>query len=453
LSVSNTTPSAVSSNETGRTLIPALSRYNLILLAILVIQLAVVAYIYWPSQRITSSGDPLLVGVTVDNVTGLTITDNNDRSVSFVKEGDTWTVADTDGYPVREEKMKQTLEKLIAVTGNRLVTQTEGSHDRLQVAEDNYLRKVDVTTAEGTQTLYFGSSAGASATHVRTATEPATYLTGEIATWELDTLISTWIDVAYHRVPEDQITEVTLENAHGTFTFVRGESEDGEERKWTLADATPDEPVASANISTLISRISTLNLQSVLGKSEQPEYGLDNPLATITVISTEATTDTASAETKTTTILVGAKDEETNTYYLKSSDSEYYVRLASFTGDEFVNKQRSDLMIKTPASAEEDDATSESTTPEVDASGVTTETGEIEEQSVTTTTVESSEVTTDTTEIEDASEATDDEADVDATDVVTDSVESGEAEEADAETTDTEAEESEAEEDTAEEAE
>jgi hypothetical protein len=391
--------------------VSAISHANLILIGILLVQLAITAYLFWPSQEATTAGEPLLAGVTADSVTALAISDDSDRSVSFVKEGDTWTLAATDGYPARAEKITETLNKLVAISGDRLVTQTPGSHGRLQVAEDSYLRKVDITTADGTHTLYFGSSTGASATHVREAGEDATYLTGEIATWELDTLATTWIDVTYHQVPKEQITHVTLENANGTFTFVRGEGAEGE---WTLADATADEPVAPANINTLIDRIATLNLHTVLGKSEAPEYGLDAPLATVTVTSSEATTDTTSAEIKTTTLLVGAKDEETNTYYLKSSGSEYYVRLAAFTGDEFVNKQRSDFMLNTgvessetpaaeatpPAAASTVTTTTVTTTEVPTSTEVTTATGEIEGQVAPTTTVEASEAQTETGELE-----------------------------------------------------
>lgn len=370
MSVSNATPTTVSTRETA----PAISRTNIILIVLLLVQLAISAYLFWPSQGATTSGEPLLAGMTADSVNGLTITDNNGRSVSFVKEGDAWTLAGTEGYPVRSDKITQTLDKLIAMTTDRMVTQTSGSHDRLQVAEDNYQRKVEITTPGGTQTVYLGSSAGASATHVRVADQETTYLTSGIAAWELDTLATTWIDVAYYHVPKDQIRELALQNANGTFTFVRN----GEE--WTLADAADDENVASANINTLVDRVASLNLNTVLGKSDAPEYGLATPLATLTVTTTSSLTDTTAALT-TTTLVVGAKNEEGNAYYFKSSDSEFYVLLAAFTGDEFVSKARADFMVQSPEARS--DATA---APSVDASTVPTTTTEVNAETVETST-------------------------------------------------------------------
>ena len=165
MSVSNTTPTVVSTSGTN----PALSRTNIILIVLLLVQLAVTVYFFWPTSTATASKDPILPGVTADSVTALAITDDNGRSVSIVKEGDEWVLANSDCYPVQSEKLTTTLGKLLNITTDRLVTHTAGSHGRLQVSEDNYLRKVDVTTAGGTYTLYLGSSSGAAATHVRAA--------------------------------------------------------------------------------------------------------------------------------------------------------------------------------------------------------------------------------------------------------------------------------------------
>lgn len=416
MSVSNAAPSVVSQAEATT----KLNRTNLILLVVLLAQLALTAVVFWPRTSPTTGNNPILPGVSASEATALTITDESDRSVSFVKEDDLWTLADSDGYPANTDKITETLDKLSAITADRLVTRTPGSHDRLQVAEDNYLRKVDITTPDGEQTLYLGSSAGASTTHVRAAGHDETYLTNEVATWELDTLASTWIDVAYMRIPKEDITEVTLENANGTFTFVRGQEEANAEgtTEWTLADATAEEPIASANISTLIDRIANLNLHSVLGKSEAPEYGLSEPLATLTITISDTATGTVGVESGTTTLLIGAKDGETNAYYAKSSGSEFYVRIAAFTGDEFVEKDRSGFMIQQSnesadaASSQTEPAAAESD-PSVDATGVITETGELDEGA----SEEATEEVTDEATVE---------PDIEASEVVTDSVEATE---------------------------
>ncbi len=317
----------------------ASNRLSLVLAVVLVVQIALAALVYWPRAAASGSGGPLLGDLTTDAITGLTIADDTDRSVSLERSGDGWTLAGTDGYPAKADAITALLDKLVAIKADRLVAATPASHNRLQVGDASFLRKLDLTTAAGVQTLYIGSSGGASATHVRAAGEDATYLTGAVTSWDLQPVATGWIDVAYFNVATADILTVTMRNAGGALTFVpTGDNE------WTLTDLAEGEQASSANIATLMSRIAAINLNTALGKTEKPEYGLADPLATVTV-----TAKHADGGEKTTTLTLGAKDAERNVYYFKSSDSPYYVLLAAFTGDEFATKQRADYLAQPEA--------------------------------------------------------------------------------------------------------
>jgi len=311
----------------------ALSRANLLLALVLLIQVGIATLVFWPQGDRAAVGAPLLSGITAADVTSLTITNDRGETLQLTRAADGWAIANTDDFPATAQKVEETLTKLFAMTTDRLVTQTAASHDRLQVGETTFQRKIDLTTASGTTTLFLGSSAGAGATHVRLAGQDAAYLNGGLATWELDTLLTSWINVSYVSIATADIQRVTLTNAQGAFDFVR--EGDG----WTLADRAPDETILSANISTLVSRLATLNLHSPLGQSDRPEYGMAAPLATLTVVYTDTTSVTQSL-----TLTIGAKDDATNTYAMKSSASPYFARVSAFTADEFVNKARGDFL-------------------------------------------------------------------------------------------------------------
>lgn len=321
-----------------------ISRFNLILTVVLVVQLALVGFVYRPRPTTGGDGSPLLGDLTTDAVTAMTITDNTDRSVTLERSEDGWTLAGTGGYPAKATSITDLLDKLVTIKSDRLVATTAASQGRLQVGDDDFLRKLDLTTADGVKTLYLGSSGGASATHVRAAGDNNTYLTGAVASWDLNPVASSWIDVAYFNVATSDILTATLENANGTLTFIHNDD-------WTLADLGADEQASSANISTLMGRLSAINLHTVLGKTEQPEYGLATPQATVTLQA-----KTADGGEQTTTFVLGAKDTDTNTYYFKSSASPYYVLLAAYTGDEFATKQRSDYLAQPEAEAATDGA-------------------------------------------------------------------------------------------------
>ncbi|HXF64413.1 MAG TPA: DUF4340 domain-containing protein, partial [Caldilineaceae bacterium] len=157
-----------------------LNRLNLALAVVLVIQTALAVVVYWP-RTTSGGGEALLPDVTAEEVTSLRIADAEGNEVVLERGEEGWTLAGTDGYPANEEKINTSLDKLLALNGDRLVTQTAASHKQLQVAEDDFVRRITLNAGGDEYTLYLGSSAGAGATHLRLAGNDATYLTSEVA--------------------------------------------------------------------------------------------------------------------------------------------------------------------------------------------------------------------------------------------------------------------------------
>ena len=123
------------------------------------------------------------------------------------------------------------------------------------------------------------------------------------------------------------------------------------------------------NLTTLLTRLSSLAMIRPLGKADKPEYGLGQPTAVVTV---KANDD--SGGTKTTVLRVGAKDDESNTYVVISSESPYYVRVAGFSVEDFVTRTRQDFLQAQPTPMATPEAT---VTPEITATVEITPTLEI----------------------------------------------------------------------------
>ena len=318
------------------------SRLNLILLALLVAQVVVLALVAWPRTTANVDSGPLLpTSLSADNVTAITVSDTQSQTVTLERSDDGWTLAGTDGFPANGEEISSTLQSLLAISTDRLVTRTPESHRQLQVAPDDFQRRVELTTNDATYVLYLGSSTGATANHVRLDGQDATYLTGEIAAWELDILPSGWINTQYVTVPADTITAMSLTNISGTINLVR------EGETWMLEGLAEGETPSPANISALVNRAATVSLTRPLGQTEDPAYGLDQPQATVTLtVQDEAGTAT------TQTLYVGAKDEAENVYYFKSSESPYYVTIAAFAAEALINQQRSELLAQPEATTD-----------------------------------------------------------------------------------------------------
>lgn len=310
-----------------------MSKLNQILAITLVVQVALAAFVFWPRPAASSGGGPLLPDYKAADVTSLTISNNEGKKLVLAKNGENWVLPEAGDFPADAAKITPLLDKIEKVRTNRLVTQTEGSHARLKVAAADFNSLLDIGLKEGaSHKLYVGSSAGASATHVRADDQPEVYLTGDLTSFDANVQASGWINTLYFTVPQTATTGLTLENANGTFEFVK------EGEKWTFKGLKAGEIFNETNFTTLLSQASSINMSEPLGQTEEAAYGLDKPLATVTLKTAD----------KTYTLTVGAKSDEDNSYVVKSSESPYYVRIAEFTGQNFTDKKRDDFLQPPP---------------------------------------------------------------------------------------------------------
>jgi hypothetical protein len=137
-----------------------MTRLNQILIGVLIAQLTVAALVLLP-RTLSSQTEPgaLLPELGVDTVTALTITSGEGESLTLAKEDGAWVLASAGSYPTVEGKVATFLEKAIAIQTSRLVTETPGSHKRLEVAGDDFQRLVEVETDDGkAYRFYIGSS-------------------------------------------------------------------------------------------------------------------------------------------------------------------------------------------------------------------------------------------------------------------------------------------------------
>jgi hypothetical protein len=317
-----------------------MDRRNVILSAILVVQLALVAFLFWPNRGGSVAVGALVPGVEEAGVTGVKI-QAPDATIELAKEGDGWVLANYGGYPVDTVKVTDLVTKLLSIDTSRLVANTASSHNRLQVAEDDYVRKIDLLSGGQTRTVYVGSSPSMRATNVRAAGSDAVYLTGDLRGTDIRTDVGGWVNLTYFQTPSADAQSVTIENANGRLEFTRVNTD-----TWTLNGLADAELFSQNNFTTILTRLGGLNMVAPVGKDERPEFGMENPNATVTVVSRPA-----GVEEKTLTLLIGAKDEGGANYYAKSSESDFYVKIASFSGDQFVNDTR-DRYIQPPPTPE-----------------------------------------------------------------------------------------------------
>lgn len=311
-----------------------MKRHHQILLAVLALQIVLSVVVFWPRSAASGGEAETLLGdLETTDVSAVTIEDANGDRIRMARIEGAWVLPDAGNFPCEETSVTGLLDKLVAITTDRLVTRTSASHARLQVSRDDFVRRIDLETSEGkTITLLLGSSPSYGATHVRLLERDETYLTDQLPTWEANTSASSWVNTSYVSVPEEDITSVTLVNANGRWTFEK--DTDG---NWTLLGLAGDEEQETAAVDTVVTRASTVSLLQPLGVNDEAAYGLDQPRAVITMQTADETI----------TLQVGSKFVDDNSYVVKSSQSTYYVRVSEYSVKDLVEKTREDF-IKPP---------------------------------------------------------------------------------------------------------
>lgn len=311
-----------------------MNRRNQILTGLLALQIILIGVVFWPGRGANATAAALFPDLTVDDVQVMTIQEG-ETEIQVARSSDGWVLPDADDFPVKEVTVSDTISKVLQIDTRRLVADNTSSHPRLQVTEAEAQREVILETTGGEAlTLLVGSSPSFRSTNVRRGDSDNVYVTGSLQATDLRTDYANWIDTSYLAIPQADVQAVTIENSQGTLSFTRVNTD-----TWALDDLAEGETFAQNNLTSLLTRFSGFNMVRPLGKEAQPEYGMENPAATVTLVH-----QPAGGAAQTTTLTVGADPFENGNYVVKSSDSAYYVEVASFSVDDILNRGRAEYL-------------------------------------------------------------------------------------------------------------
>lgn len=310
------------------------------LAALLLLQVGLTAWVYWPRAARSSAIVPLFGELPAAEVVSLSITDDRGQEIHLAKTTDAgWVLPAFDDFPVQAGKVEGLFGKLAELTTGRLVARNEASYARLRVADDEFIRRLAFNAADGrAHTLYIGSAPRFRATHVRKGDQDAVYLAGNLTSTDADVAPRNWIDTIYFQATEADIQTLQITNANGSLAFSKDES-----GIWAMAGL---EEFNDNNLIALVTTLTNLNMAEPLGSEELAEYGMDEPTAVVTL----TTLDPAGAR-QTHTLTIGAQVEEDNNYVVKSSGSAYYVLVPAYTLERFIEWGASDFLKPTPTPA------------------------------------------------------------------------------------------------------
>lgn len=318
-----------------------MKRSNIVLAVLLIVQVAIVVWLFRPTQSGTASVQPLVKDVAADTVTAIKVQDNTNQ-VSLAKVDGKWVAPDAANYPAITANVTKLISDVVGIDTSRLVATTATSHGRLKVAPSDFIRRVELQTADGKQHVVFvGSSPNVNTTHVRVDGEDAVYLTSGVLAADARSDLGGWINTAYMQYSPESVTGLTVKNGAGNYTFAK--AEDG---AWNMAGLAASETLTPTAVSDLVNQVANVVMVKPLGKDAKPEYGLDQPQATATLNISPTT-----GAPFTVTLAVGAADNTANTYTVKSSASDYYATVGKYTLQGLVGATRGEFVAAAPAPA------------------------------------------------------------------------------------------------------
>lgn len=316
-----------------------MNRRNEILVVTLVVQLVLILLITTlRSPAAAAPAKPLFAGLKTADVQAITIQEPAGAKIDLVETNNNWTLPAQDDYPGDTSRINTFIGKLLNIQTGRLIAHNASSYPRLEVADGTYVKRVLFKTTDGkTHTLLIGSSGGGGAVYVRADGAAEVWLTDAINNTDASTSAVDWINPTLFTIKDTDVTGLTITNHNGTFDFVNTG------KTWIMKGLTPNDKLDTSKVTDAVARLVSLTINSPLGKSPKPEYGLQPPTATITL-----TLSQTSSTTKPIVIKVGAKDTSNSVYTVYTSVSPYYLTVSSYTLDDFVTRQKKDFLILPP---------------------------------------------------------------------------------------------------------
>jgi len=221
-----------------------------------------------PHENGSQPGKVPLLKMTATEVNVLLLEDGDGRKLLLDKVNDQWQLPELAAFPADTVRVQELVDRLAGLQRGWPEATTAEAAQRFKVAGDRFERKLTLRNKDThLGVVYFGSSPGLRKIYVRADNDPAIQILA-MAPHELEVQTDAWIDTRVLYLKPEQVLRVALPGLQ------LERQKDGLQP----ADMTPDEQIVTARRDALVKRLSSIAINSVLGKESRPEYGFETPL-------------------------------------------------------------------------------------------------------------------------------------------------------------------------------
>jgi hypothetical protein len=231
------------------------------------------------------------------------------------------------------------LDSLAGLRQGWPVATTSAAVRRFKVADDEFQTRITLLQEDQTLArLFLGTSPGFRKVHVRPADEDAVFAVA-FNSWEASAEADDWIDKEILNLDPDGVRQVELPGV------VLQRQEDGLQ----VTELGDQERTNGEEADSLLSKLTGLRVQSLLGTRAEPAYRLDTPDLEIEL----------EREQGEPLVYRFSKPEAESYYVLKRSDLDYYFKVPEFSVKPILEMDRQMLVL-----SESKEPTEETTTAE-----------------------------------------------------------------------------------------
>lgn len=246
------------------------------------------------------------------NIDRIVISDS-DSKVTLSKKGKAWLMAEDD-LPVDSAKLDDLLAKLSEIRTTWPVTTTSSSHQRFEVAESKYRRRITLSIGEKpVADLFVGTSPGFKKSHIRAAEQDEVYALAFNA-YDAPAIKKDWLDTSLLAVKS--VTSVK----GGDYELTK------EDDKWRLPMSLENREVNSDKVNDLIKAIAAFRVMDVA--KDKPDFDKDNSV----------TLEVANGESYFIDLM-----EKEGKYYVKRSDIDHVFTLSKYEYDRLSSPNKESL--------------------------------------------------------------------------------------------------------------
>ncbi len=247
---------------------------NKILAGALALQVGLAGLTWMSADAPPIPARPLLE-LDIDAVESLTITgrttpDADAEPVQLSRSGEGWVIDSLFGYPATDANVAKALAPLADLTVRGPIATNDYNHVALEVATQQYTRKVELNTDQGTDTVYLGAASGRGL-NVRLDGEVDVYSVRGNTAWSIPDQANRFFDRDVFRIPADEVGELVIHRpGESPIELVRSGAQ------WTSPGLPDGMQLDPTQTDTFVASVLTLRMLEPAAATETAAHGLES---------------------------------------------------------------------------------------------------------------------------------------------------------------------------------